>query len=141
MLAAKRYAHTQTLRLNAPPASVFPLFGPVREAEWVAGWSPTILYAESALADHAGAIFTTAHPPEALILWYVNRFDGQNYQAEYLRIQPDLLQAEAVENATQVTVTYTFTALSAAGNPRIHQLSHHHPQRMAQWEAALNRLF
>ena len=33
--------------LNAPPATVFPLLCPVREAEWVPGWTVRMIHSAS----------------------------------------------------------------------------------------------
>lgn len=41
-----RISRTSTITLNGPLGEVFPLFGPVREKEWAAGWEPRVLYSE-----------------------------------------------------------------------------------------------
>jgi hypothetical protein len=50
-----------TLHLNAAPATVLPLFGPIREAEWAHGWNPAILYPTDRV-QKPGAVFTTGKP-------------------------------------------------------------------------------
>jgi hypothetical protein len=145
MFEAKQFSHTQTLILNGPIERVFPLFGPVLEKEWAAGWNPTIISAGSPLADHAGAIFTSSHPGEPDTVWYVNRFDGGKHTIEYLRITPgkqfvvvEIICEALDDNRTQAAVAYRFTALSEAGNAVFDQLTQHHPIMVQHWEQAIN---
>ena len=46
-----RVTHTYTQRLVAPPAAVFPLLCPVREADWIDGWNPLLVLSHSGLAE------------------------------------------------------------------------------------------
>src|SRR5258708_32546799 len=84
-LSAQTREHAEpsmVLRLPAPPAVAFPLFGPVRETEWAPEWSPTILYP----ADHsqkAGDVFTTTHRHHDLI-WVLLPFDESALKISYV---------------------------------------------------------
>lgn len=145
MFEARQFAHTQTLILKGPIERVFPLFGPVLEKQWAPGWNPTVIAAQSPLADHAGAIFTSSHPGEPDTIWYVNRFDADTNVIEYLRITPDKLFAVVeivcvalAEGKTQASVTYKFTALSEAGNAALDHLINHHPTLVKSWQHLIN---
>jgi len=114
-----------TLRLSAPPAEVFPLFGPIGERRWAGEhWNPRILYPRPE-ADVEGTVFTTA-TDHGEVIWVNVRFDTAAGVAEYVAITPG-------ERVTQVRVTvapddprrstatvrYTWTALSPEGNEEI----------------------
>jgi hypothetical protein len=129
MFKAKRYSHTQTLTLNGAYDLVFPLFGPVLEKKWAAGWSPTLLHSETDFGDTTGSIFIAAHPGEPETIWYVNHFDTQGGIIEYLRITPGI---------TLAVLEIRCQALSEMGNRRIDHLTHHHPQSVRDWEKAIN---
>src|ERR1700689_5409508 len=61
LVSAQTREHAEAsivLHLPAPPAVVFPLFGPVRESEWAPHWNPTILYPPDR-SQKAGMAFTT----------------------------------------------------------------------------------
>jgi hypothetical protein len=55
-----------TLRVAAPPATVFPLLCPVREHDWVDGWAATVVHSVSGLAE-TGCVFTTGD-----LVWVVH---------------------------------------------------------------------
>src|SRR6266481_7636473 len=46
-----RATHTYRQTLRAPPAKVFPLLCPVREAEWAEGWLPELVISSSGIAE------------------------------------------------------------------------------------------
>jgi hypothetical protein len=134
-----------SLEFEAPLDRVFPLFGPVREAEWADGWQPDVLYSQSPLAEEAGAIFLTEHPGEPQTIWIVNRFDPVQHAVEYWRITPGLRLAQVTvacqptqSGGTQASVTYTFTALSEAGNQVLEAFTEdHYAAMMAHWQEAI----
>ncbi|HML22423.1 MAG TPA: hypothetical protein PKD09_12290 [Aggregatilinea sp.] len=143
--ALQRFAHTESLTLNAPPERVFPLFGPLREKEWAADWDPTLIYSDAPLGDCAGTVFSSRHPGEPDTIWYVNRFDAAQWAVEYVRVTPGLMlaivaiQCEASDGGRTVAhVTYTFTALSDAGAAALHHRAAHHASGVRAWEGAIN---
>lgn len=133
---------TASITLNAPPERAFPLFGPVREAEWAADWSPRIVYATSPLADEEGAVFVTSHPGQPDTTWIVVRFDPEAYLVEYARVTPGqsavrvIIRCEpAAGGRTTAQVTYQITAL---GEGVHHFAEKHYSQEMAHWETTIN---
>ena len=50
-------------KIGAPVEKVFPLLCPVREYEWIDGWSCRLVHSESGFAEK-GAIFTTGFRAE-----------------------------------------------------------------------------
>lgn len=137
-----RIDRTASITLNAPPDQVFPLFGPVREAEWAAGWSPRIAYSVSPLADEEGAVFVTSHPGEPDTTWIVVRFDPQECLVEYARVTPGQSAVRVIIRCqpapggrTTARVTYQVTTLAGGA---YHFAEMHYPEEMAHWETAIN---
>ena len=141
-----RVTRTAALTLPSPPEQVFPLFGPIREAEWAEGWEPKMIYSESPLGEETGAVFTTQHPGEPDTIWMITQYDPTNYAIKYARVTPGLRIAQVTimcererDGATRAAVTYQFTALSEAGNSFIEGFSEDHYQHMiTSWQAAIS---
>ena len=64
------------MRLAAPPARVFPLLCPVREAEWLPGWSAEVLHSASGVAE-PGCVFRTRDQDGRERVWTITRHDPQ----------------------------------------------------------------
>ena len=143
---AQRVTRTATLTLPAPPERVFPLFGPIREAEWAEGWQLNMIYSVSPLGEEVGAVFITQHPGEPDTIWLIMKFDAAAFIIEYARVTPGLriarvmIQCSAAgEGETNAVVTYQFTALSEAGNAFIQGYSEEQYQHMMdEWRAAVS---
>jgi len=130
---------TIVLHLNAAPNVVFPLFGPVRETEWVKGWDPHILYP----ADRSqipGAVFT-----EGDAVWLLTTYDLKNLRMAYAFFEPGLSanQIEIVVKSapggkSEASVTYKRTALSEAGDRQVTEFAQHFPGHRAHWEETIN---
>ncbi|HTP25047.1 MAG TPA: SRPBCC family protein [Anaeromyxobacteraceae bacterium] len=71
---AARKVITHQARIHAPLSKVFPLLCPVREYEWIDGWSCDLVYSESGFAEK-GAIFTTEFRPEGASIWTITRHE------------------------------------------------------------------
>ncbi len=123
--ATQHVVRSAVLMLNAPPEVVFPLFGPVREAEWSPGWEPTLLYAASSLGEGKGTVFTTAHPGQPDTVWIIAEWDAARRVVEYARVAPGdhaaqiRIECEPGPDSatTRARVTYTLTALTPHRQP------------------------
>jgi hypothetical protein len=143
--ATQHVVRSAVLTLNAPPEVVFPLFGPVREAEWSPGWQPTLLYAASPLGEGKGTVFTTGHPDT---VWIVAEWDPARRVVEYARVAPGdhaaqiRIECEPGPDAatTRARVTYTLTALTPAGSPTLDRFTeaHYRDAYMPHWQQAIN---
>lgn len=141
-LPAQERAHAEaamTLHLNAAPVVVFPLFGPVREAEWAHGWNPTMLYPTDR-AQKTGSVFTTGK-----LIWILTDYDESTLRVSYAVIEPGV-SAEQLEivlkplgGATEATVTHRWTALSESTNSRVAGWAHEFPAEREHWEHAINQ--
>lgn len=71
--ATRRVVHHES-KIGAPVERVFPLLCPVRESEWIDGWSCRLLHSHSGFAEK-GAIFTTDFRKEGISIWTVSRYE------------------------------------------------------------------
>src|SRR5262245_6210047 len=85
--SAVRVTRTTSIRLAAPPALVFPLFGPVEEQRWEPHWNPTFLYPPSG-ATQRDAVFTAEHADGTPTFWTIVAFEPDNYRISYVRMHP-----------------------------------------------------
>lgn len=113
-------AYRQTI--EAPPDVVFPLLCPVREAEWLDGWTYTMLYSASGLIE-PGAVFSTPGHGEADTVWVVTRHDPAAASVEFTRFTPGsrtcVLRAVVTPDGTgrsHVDVSYAHTSIAPAGD-------------------------
>lgn len=142
---AKRVTRTYMQKILAPPEVVFPLFCPVREADWLDGWDYELIYSESGYAEE-GCVFKSRHPGEPETLWLITKHDKENYQIEFARITPGLKLGKVSiqlkdnwDGTTRAGITYTFTALSQAGNAFIDSFTEERfIESMIWWEKSMN---
>ena len=92
---AQTRAHAEasiTIDLDAAPAVVLPLFGPVREAEWTHGWSPVMLYPGDG-KQPTGSVFTTSDKSREVV-WVATRFDDRALEVNYTQVLPNVWAGE-----------------------------------------------
>lgn len=117
-----RLARTYRQTIHAAPEAVFPLLCPVREVEWLEGWSCTMVYSASGLIEE-GAVFTTSSDGEADTVWIVTRHDAAAGVVQFTRVTPGsrtcvltIVVSPAGPGRTHVDVTYAYTSLSDASD-------------------------
>lgn len=103
-------------RIGAPPEKVFPLLCPVRESEWLDGWSCRLLHSESGVAEK-GAVFTTDFRAEGFSIWTVSRYEPDR-AIEFVVVFPEshvltigIALAPVEAAATRMTWTCAVTSL------------------------------
>jgi hypothetical protein len=123
---ARREVARFTHRVSAPPARVFPLLCPVREEEWIPGWSAQVIHSASGVAEVNGVFLTRIADSEALFI--VTRHDLQAGAIEFVVLRGgthveklDLALTDNHDGTTTITWTRTYTGLSEAGNAQIEQ--------------------
>lgn len=141
--ALVQVTRTMSLELAADADTVFPLFGPVREAEWSPGWKPGFVVPDPGLQSAEGAVFTTGpadspivwvmtdYDPSARIVRYVHTIPGQAVTQMWIEVSPGSPQASRAD------VTYRFTALSAPGRDLLARFATGFPGFKAHWEHAI----
>jgi hypothetical protein len=142
---SERVQQSASFILNGSVDKIFPLFGPVREKEWAAGWNPEIIYPLTVDVEK-NMVFQTKgkHSGEEKYTWVISTFNPKNYQIEYTvstseRIWLIQVQCEANELKTKATITYTYTALSPIGNERNKEaLKKMFSNNLKDWQEAIN---
>jgi hypothetical protein len=142
---AERIERSASFIVNAEIENTFPLFGPIREKEWAAGWEPQIIYSRSPKVE-AHMIFKTAasNPDEKEYLWVVTQYRPADFFIEYKvstfqRIWFITVSCKPQQEKTLVSVTYSYTGLTEAGN-RINRqaLEKMFADNLKDWEEAIN---
>lgn len=141
--AGERAVRSHSFTLPLPRDEAFRLFEPEGERAWAQGWDPHYVYPVDGHAEQ-GMVFTTSHGNEST-LWNLVRHDARGGLVEYLRITPGsrvavvLVQcAEIDPRTTRVTVVYTFTGLSEAGNAYVRAMDEAHYRAFIDgWPAAI----
>lgn len=142
---AERIDKTASFLVKAPIEKTFPLFGPIREKEWAAGWEPQIIYSRHPeVEEHM--IFKTAgnHPDEREYVWVVAQYKPTEFFIEYQvsthqRIWFITVECKPQQENTLVSVTYSYTGLTDAGS-RINKesLGKMFAHDLKDWAEAIN---
>ena len=133
-----------TQRLNASPAAVFPLLCPVREVDWVNGWSPRLVVTASGVVERECVFVMPEEPNDSI--WVVTVWKPDDFRVEFVKVTPELAVGlieiqlrSAGADGTHADVTYSYTALSPAGVKYVESFTEEHYTRfMQEWEAELN---
>jgi hypothetical protein len=104
--------------IAAPAEKIFPLLCPVREYEWLDGWSCRLVYSKSGFAE-MGAVFTTElRAEEGASIWTVSRYEPDR-AIEFVVVLPGVhVMTMAISlnplgpGRTHLTWTFVFTSLT-----------------------------
>jgi hypothetical protein len=124
---AKRMIQSYEVRIAAPAARVFPLLCPMREYDWIDGWSCDLVYSDSGVAEH-NCIFQTDRAGQGRRTWVVSRYEPNRaidfviFQDDLGVIRYDLYLSENGDGTSNLRITQTITGLNAAGNAAIDAL-------------------
>jgi hypothetical protein len=138
-----RVTRTYKQKILAAPARVLPLLCPVREADWIEDWDPTVVYSESGVVEPDCVFVTAAEPSDAI--WFVTRLDTDASEVEMVKVIPEVsvcklkIQLVAAAHGTDATVTYSQTSLGPAGDVAVEAFSEeYYTEFMREWETRLN---
>ena len=138
-----RVTRTFTQQLVAEPAKVFPLLCPVREADWIDGWNPLVVFSESGVAEPDCVFLTEATPSDTI--WYITRHEPSNGFVEMIKITPTVtackltIQLRPVGSGSEAIITYAYTSLGPDGDTFVASFTEEHYQQfMRDWEAKIN---
>lgn len=135
-----------TQRINAAPHQVFPLLCPVREAEWLEGWTYDLLHSQSGYAEE-GCVFRTQPAGDPETVWVVTRHDPADGIVEFVRVTAGLIATQlqihveaAGEAVSSVCITYHFVPTSEAGARLVRERHAEAEFRKAMewWERSMN---
>jgi hypothetical protein len=138
-----RASRTYTQSLVAPAHRVFPLLCPVREADWIEGWDPVVVWSLSGVAE-PDCVFTT-RAGESTATWFVTRHDPAAGFVEMLKIVPEVtacrltIQLRNAAAGCDATITYSHTSLGPQGDAFVAGFTEaHYAGFMRDWEARMN---
>jgi hypothetical protein len=133
-----------TIHLQAPPAEVLPLFGPVGEREWSPQWAPHFIFPSDGAGVARGAVFSTAdeHGEQT---WVLTAYEPQGGYLSYCIFWPGVAVSEleihvrkAGDETSTAEVLYRHTALAPEGDALVPRLAEHHGAMGPHWERAIN---
>ncbi|MGA2181707.1 MAG: hypothetical protein ABSH47_01635 [Bryobacteraceae bacterium] len=118
----KRAKTEYTHELNAPPEVVFPLLCPVREYEWLEGWTCEMIFSESGVAEE-NCVFRTKRAPAGLSTWYTTRHEPPA-RIEFVVVAADVvtrlsITLERTAHGTKLHWVRLFTGLTDEGNANV----------------------
>jgi len=138
-----RATRTFTQKLVASPERAFPLLCPVREADWLEGWDPLVVFTSSGVAE-PGCVFITKAAPQPAI-WFVSRHEPERGFVEMLKISPEVtacrlqIQLAATSDGCEATITYSHTSLGPLGDIFVAGFTDEFYEGfMREWETRMN---
>ncbi len=141
----ERISKTASFTVRDSIDKAFPLFGPIREKEWAAGWEPEIIFSESPEVEERMMFKTSSSHHDEEFIWTITQFRPQDYLIEYTvsaaeRIWFIRVQCQPTEtHTTKVTVSYTYTGLSLPGNIKNKEaLDKMFAHNLIDWEQSIN---
>jgi hypothetical protein len=117
-----------TFLLPVRPAEAFPMFDPVREAEWADGWRIEAVHPRP-FRFEKDAVFEVPGPNAVVEVWTVVDVDAEACRVDYLAVAGrDLVRRVTVRcmaegGGTRVMVRYRVTAWTPAGVARAGEYS------------------
>jgi len=142
----ERAERSTTQHIEAPPERVFPLLCPVREADWLDGWSSELIHSASGFAEDGG-VFRTVAANGADTVWMITRHSFAEGLVEFVRVTAGLVATRlrielrpAPGDTTTVVIRYLHTPISEAGARFIaeHYSEGASHAAMAWWERSMN---
>lgn len=143
----KHIERQHTITVARPVGQVFPLFTPKGETLWVQGWNPDFIHPESGETCE-GMVFRTGYNEDET-LWSCIEWKPADYRVGYARVTPrsrfgfvEVTCKEAALMQTEVSVRYTFTALTEQGRTDLANLTEDAFSQMIEtWRVQIERWF
>ncbi|HTK09941.1 MAG TPA: hypothetical protein VL485_22405 [Ktedonobacteraceae bacterium] len=143
---AQHVTRSHVIQLPVAPHQLFPLFEPLGEKHWSAGWDPEMLYPLSGEAS-VGTVFTTQHAEEPVRAWIIVAYEKERTHVTYFNVLPgshtswiDVRCEPAWTQASNVHITYTLTALTPQGNTYLAAFTQEHYQHwITSWQTAISQ--
>ena len=135
---------TGSFALDEPIETAFPLFSPAGEIAWAPGWTFENVHPVDGWSE--GQVFR-AGGTVADAVWVVARLDRAQHRVTYYRVEGNDLVAridvgctEEGATSTRVEVSYSFVALSDAGDRAIAGMSQEaYEQKMNDWKSFIEK--
>jgi hypothetical protein len=144
----RRVKHTFTQSIKGTPEQVFPLLCPVREADWIPGWTTDWVISNTGVAEQ-DCIFQTPPRPGAggaASIWVITHHDEDAFEVEMIKVTPTFtvgklqikLSAQG-KTSTNATIAYEFTSLGPLGDTYLEGFTAQWYEKfMRVWEKQMN---
>jgi len=140
----RRTTRSYVQSIEGTPEEIFPLYCPVKEADWCPGWDPEVVYSESGLVE-PDCVFVT-RDGEAESTWFVTVQDPERSFVEMIKHTPGVtfvklrISLQPISaRLTHATISYSYTSLSTAGDKILEEFTgENYKTMMAAWESAMN---
>lgn len=131
----------------ASKADLFPLFGPVRETEWLPEWKPHFVYPPQGSNDAPGTVFITpGYTPGSRRVWVMVQHDPIQGLAQYVVTQQDhstaeiRVQVDSLNSSnSRITVSYRRTALVPEADEFVQDFTKSFASQREVWKSAIDR--
>ena len=144
----RRVKHSYTQSIKGTPEQVFPLLCPVREADWIPGWTTDWVISNSGVAEQDCMFQTPPRPgaEEVASTWVITRHDANAFEVEMFKLTPAFtvgklqisLSAQG-KTGTHATVSYEFTSLGPLGDTYLEGFTAQwYEEFMQVWEEQMN---
>ncbi len=139
-----RVTHSYVQTIEGTPEVIFPLYCPVKEAEWCEGWDPVAVYTTSGVVEPECVFTTEDNGIESA--WFVTVYDNKQGLVEMIKHTPGVtiskltISIEPIcQQTTRAIISYGFTSLSKAGDEVLKEFTkENYNTSMAAWEKAMN---
>jgi Polyketide cyclase / dehydrase and lipid transport len=144
VVLAAAATQVRTFHLAAPRERVFPLFTAEGERSWAPGWEPKIL---SGSRERGSAFITTGHNGST-VTWIVTDYRPTEGRVSYARLVQDsnigivdVVCTDAAGGGTDISVRYTLTPVSEAGQSFVGQFltDPHYTTMIDEWRVATSK--
>jgi len=144
----RRVKHSYTQSIKGKPEQVFPLLCPVRETDWIPGWTTDWVISNSGLAER-DCIFQTPPRPDAggtASIWVITDHDREAYEVEMIKVTPgftigklEISLSSQGPTTTNATIVYEFTSLGPLGDTYLETFTAEWYEKfMRVWERQMN---
>ncbi len=120
---AVRRTYRFEAEIAAPPERAFPLACPIREKEWIEGWSAQVVCSSTGVAE-LGAIFRTRIAVGEL--WVTSRHEPEAFRVEYVIfagrhavLKFDVAFEPTASGASRLSIVRTYTGIDVLGRRRV----------------------
>lgn len=131
----KRRVSVTNYDLPAKAETIFPLLCPVREYDWIDGWTCNLVHSASGVAEQ-DCVFTTSYLGTPMV-WTCCLYDPPR-RIQYVAVAPDLvvmhldIRLQPAGSATRMEWKRTFTSLSPQGEQGLESWTKEKEQRLGQ---------
>ena len=143
IIKPNRVVHSFTQNLEGSPEAVFQMMCPLREADWIVGWDPSLVVSLSGLAEEDCVFTTSAKPADAI--WYVTTYDKKARFIEMIKITPGVTACRITisirpnSQGCQAEITYAHTSLGPSGDEFVRSFTAEFYEKFMQdWESRVN---